>query len=116
MAGSEAALHREQHGGLPGGSSGRTGLRLAAGASRAGLIGAWITAAAPIGAGWWTQRAALPGARPAGNLRSRGACSGRVLSASFPPTSGAVAGVNNFFRTRHLFLSGLLPSTVVHLQ
>lgn len=27
-----------------------------------------------------------------------------------------VAGVNNFFRTRHLFLSGRLPSTVVHLQ
>ncbi len=27
-----------------------------------------------------------------------------------------VAGVNNFFRARHLFLSGRVPSAVVHLQ
>lgn len=27
-----------------------------------------------------------------------------------------LAGVNNFFRTRHLFLSGRVPSAVVHLQ
>ena len=30
--------------------------------------------------------------------------------------TGSLAGVNNFFRSRHLFLSGRVPSAVVHLQ